>query len=143
MSPPIDVQTSKEPEGDSAHPPLPTRDGSLRYLAVRRRVVDVPNPKGLGLAAVGTGHLRHIQAPADGAQAAQRDAKALVELGVPFELTRKAIDDVERGATDSDWAPVKEAAFAEDRLCSMGTPQRAFKAFARAAAIRRCAAFQH
>ncbi|HWF62146.1 MAG TPA: family 1 encapsulin nanocompartment shell protein, partial [Nitrospira sp.] len=52
-------------------------------------------------------------------QAAQREANALVELRVPFELTRQAIDDVERGATDSDWLPLKDAArkiaFAEDR----------------------------
>ena len=89
-----------------------------RHLAARR-VVDVPSPKGLDLAAVGTGHLRQIQPPGDGIQAAQRDAKAVVELRVPFELTRQAIDDVERGATDSDWSPVKEAArkiaYAEDR----------------------------
>jgi uncharacterized linocin/CFP29 family protein len=86
----------------------------------------VPHPqappggtKGLELSAVGTGHLQQIQAPGDGIQAAQRIAQALVELRVPFDLTRQAIDDVERGATDSDWAPVKEAArkiaFAEDR----------------------------
>jgi uncharacterized linocin/CFP29 family protein len=89
-----------------------------RHLAARR-VVDVPNPKGLELSAVGTGHLHQIQAPGEGIWAAQRDAKAIVELRVPFELTRQAIDDVERGATDSDWSPVKEAArkiaFAEDR----------------------------
>ncbi len=89
-----------------------------RHLAARR-VVDVPAPKGLDLAAVGTGHLRSLQPPAEGIHAAQREAKALVELRVPFELTREAIDDVERGATDSNWAPVKEAArkiaFAEDR----------------------------
>ena len=89
-----------------------------RHLAARR-VVDTPAPKGLELSAVGAGHLRQIQAPGDGVQAAQREAKALVELRVPFELTRQAIDDVERGATDSDWSPVKEAArkiaFAEDR----------------------------
>src|SRR6266446_2130217 len=89
-----------------------------RHLAARR-VVDVPDPKGLELSAVGTGHLHQIQAPGDGIQAAQRDAKAIVELRVPFELTRRALDDVERGATDSDWSPVKEAArkiaFAEDR----------------------------
>ena len=89
-----------------------------RHLAARR-VVDVPEPKGLELSAVGTGHLHQIAAPGDGIQAAQRDAKAIVELRVPFELTRQAIDDVERGATDSDWSPVKEAArniaFAEDR----------------------------
>jgi len=49
---------------------------------------------------------------------------ALVELRVPFELSRQAIDDVERGATDSDWSPVKEAArkiaFAEDRCVFNG-----------------------
>ena len=89
-----------------------------RHLAARR-VVDVEGPKGLELSAVGTGHLHQIQAPGDGIQAAQREVKALVELRVPFELTRQAIDDVERGATDSDWSPLKEAArkiaFAEDR----------------------------
>jgi uncharacterized linocin/CFP29 family protein len=40
-------------------------------------------------------------------------------LRVPLQLSRSAIDDVERGALDSDWSPVKEAmrkiAFAEDR----------------------------
>jgi uncharacterized linocin/CFP29 family protein len=89
-----------------------------RHLAARR-VVDVPDPKGLGLSAVGTGHTRPIQPPAEGIQATQRDTKSLVELRVPFELSRQQIDDVERGATDSDWSPVKEAArkiaFAEDR----------------------------
>jgi uncharacterized linocin/CFP29 family protein len=94
-----------------------------RHLAARR-VVDVPEPKGLELSAVGTGHLHQIQAPDDGIQAAQRDAKAIIELCVPFELTRQAIDDVERGATDSNWWPVKEAArkiaFAEDRAVFNG-----------------------
>jgi uncharacterized linocin/CFP29 family protein len=94
-----------------------------RHLAARR-VVDVQGPKGLELSAVGTGHLLNIQAPGEGIQAAQRDVRALVELRVPFELSRQAIDDVERGATDSDWSPVKEAArkiaFAEDRAVFNG-----------------------
>jgi uncharacterized linocin/CFP29 family protein len=89
-----------------------------RHLAARR-VVDMQGPKGFEVSAVGTGHLNRIEAPGDGLQAAQREAKALVELRVPFELARQAIDDVERGATDSDWSSVKEAArkiaFAEDR----------------------------
>jgi uncharacterized linocin/CFP29 family protein len=72
-----------------------------RYLA-GRRVVDVGGPAGTGLSAVGTGHLRTIAAPADGVLARQREVKALVELRVPFELDRQAIDDVERGANDSD-----------------------------------------
>src|SRR5208282_4294288 len=70
-----------------------------RYLA-GRRVVDLKGPAGTGLSAVGTGHLRTITAPAKGILARQREVKALVELRIPFELDRKAIDDVDRGATD-------------------------------------------
>src|SRR5271167_2071276 len=88
-----------------------------RYLA-GRRVVDVEGPAGAGLSAVGTGHLRPIASSKDGITARQREVKALVELRFPFELERQAIDDVERGADDSDWQPVKDAArqiaFAED-----------------------------
>jgi uncharacterized linocin/CFP29 family protein len=88
-----------------------------RYLA-GRRVVDVHAPEGTALSAVGTGHLRTIAAPKDGIIARQREVKALVELRVPFELNRQMIDDVDRGANDSDWQPVKDAArliaFAED-----------------------------
>src|SRR6202046_3059128 len=88
-----------------------------RYLA-GRRVVDVKGPGGSGLSAVGSGHLRTIAAPAEGIVARQREVKALVELRVPFELDRQTIDDVARGANDSDWQPAKDAArqiaFAED-----------------------------
>jgi uncharacterized linocin/CFP29 family protein len=88
-----------------------------RYLA-GRRVVDVQEPAGTALSAVDTGHLRTIEAPRDGIIARQREVKALVELCVPFELNRQAIDDVDRGANDSDWQPAKDAArqmaFAED-----------------------------
>jgi uncharacterized linocin/CFP29 family protein len=89
-----------------------------RYLAARR-VVDVSGPGGVALSAVGTGHLRNIEAPGRGILARQREVRALVELRVPFELDRQQIDDVERGAGDSDWQPAKDAArelaFAEDR----------------------------
>src|SRR6202008_2245182 len=80
-----------------------------RYLA-GRRVIDVKGPGGTGLSAVGTGHLRMIAAPKDGIVARQREVKALVELRVPFELNRQMIDDVDRGANDSDWQPAKDAA---------------------------------
>jgi uncharacterized linocin/CFP29 family protein len=94
-----------------------------RYLA-GRRVVDVPSAGGIGLPAVGTGHLLSIAPPAADILARQREVKPLVELRVPFELTREAIDDVERGADDSDWQPAKDAAkkiaFAEDRAIFNG-----------------------
>src|SRR6201996_3702381 len=94
-----------------------------RYLAARR-VVDVEGPQGSTLSAVGTGHLRTIDAPGAGILARQRIVKPVVELRVPFELDRQQIDDVERGAEDSDWQPVKDAArqiaFAEDRAIFEG-----------------------
>jgi uncharacterized linocin/CFP29 family protein len=94
-----------------------------RYLA-GRRVVDVHGPGGVGLSAVGTGHLKTIAAPGDGVLARQRDVKALVEFRVPFELDRRQIDDVERGSIDSDWQPAKDAAqkiaYAEDRAIFEG-----------------------
>ena len=94
-----------------------------RYLAARR-IVDVHGPGGVALSAVGTGHLRNIEAPGDSVLARQREVKALVELRAPFDLDRQQIDDVERGATDSDWQPAKDAArriaFAEDRAIFEG-----------------------
>ncbi len=53
-----------------------------RYLA-GRRVVDVREPGGVGLSAIGTGHLRTIAAPADGMLARQREVKTMIELRVP------------------------------------------------------------
>jgi len=89
-----------------------------RHLAARR-IVDVQGPMDVQVSAVGTGHVRQIEGPGEGIQAVQREVKALVELRVPFELARQAIDDVERGAKDSDWSAVKDAArklaFGEDR----------------------------
>jgi len=97
-----------------------------RYLA-GRRVVDVKGPSGSALSAVGTGHLRSIPTAREGVFARQREVKALVELRVPFELSRAAIDDVERGANDSDWQPAKDAArqiaFAEDAAVFEGFPE--------------------
>lgn len=94
-----------------------------RYLG-GRRVVDVQGPGGVALSAVGTGHLLTVAAPGDGILARQREVNALVEFRVPFELDRQQIDDVERGANDSDWQPAKDAArllaFAEDRAIFEG-----------------------
>jgi uncharacterized linocin/CFP29 family protein len=94
-----------------------------RHLA-GRRIVDVQGPAGSELSAVGTGHLRKLDAPGEGISAHQREVNALVELRVPFELDRQMIDDVERGSNDSDWQAAKDAArkiaFAEDRAIFEG-----------------------
>lgn len=91
-----------------------------------RRVVDMHGPGGLALSAAGTGHLRDIDPPAEGVIARARTSQPIIELRVPFTLDRQAVDDVERGAKDPDWQPVKDAArniaFAEDRAVFEGYP---------------------
>jgi uncharacterized linocin/CFP29 family protein len=80
-----------------------------RYLA-GRHLVDVHGPDGLTVSAVGTGHQAGISPPAAGVEARQRQVLPLVELRVPFVLSREQIDDVARGARDSDWQPARSAA---------------------------------
>lgn len=92
---------------------------TFRRHVAGRRVVDAPDPAGPELAAAGTGHLSDLTPPAPGVVARLRESRPIVELRVPFTVTRAAVDDVERGAKDSDWQPVKDAArtlaFVEDR----------------------------
>ncbi|MEU3983257.1 family 1 encapsulin nanocompartment shell protein [Streptomyces sp. NPDC026672] len=97
---------------------------TFRRNVAGRRAVDVSDPDGPALAAVGTGHLTGIAGPAPGVTARLRLARPLVELTVPFTVRRDAVDDVDRGARDSDWQPVKDAArtmaLAEDRAIFHG-----------------------
>jgi len=85
-----------------------------------RRIVDVAEPGEEVLSAVGTGHLSDITSPGEGVFARARVARPVVEFRLPFTLSREAIDDVERGAEDPDWQPVKDAArqiaMVEDRV---------------------------
>lgn len=95
-----------------------------RYLA-GRRVVDAPtSPGGIAMPGVATGHLKPISPPAEGIIANQREVLPLVQLRVPFELSRQTIDDVEPGSNDANWQPAKDAAkklaFAEDRAIFNG-----------------------
>jgi uncharacterized linocin/CFP29 family protein len=96
-----------------------------RYLA-GRRIVDVHGPTGLEVAAVGTGHQAAIDPPGKGVHARQRQVLPLVELRVPFTLSREQVDDVARGAEDSNWQPARDAArqvaFAEDQAIFVGYP---------------------
>ncbi len=93
------------------------------HLAARR-VAEVSGPGDATLAAIGTGHLSDIAAPGPGVLAWSRTAQPVVELRVPFAVSRQSVDDVERGAQDPDWQPVKDAArtmaFAEDRAVFEG-----------------------
>src|SRR5262249_57238888 len=104
---------------------------TLKRFFGGRRVVDMIGPGGIALSAIGTGHLQPIDALEQGVVARQREASPLVELRAPFELDRQMIDDVERGAADSDWQPAKDAArqiaYAEDRAIFEGYPAAGVK----------------
>ncbi len=101
-----------------------------RYLGARR-MVDVQGPKGFDFSAVGTGHAVKSSAFRKGLEVSRRDVKPLIELRVPFQLTRTAIDDVARGANDSDWQPLKDAAktiaAAEDHVVFEGYGEAAIQ----------------
>ncbi|MEV0297189.1 family 1 encapsulin nanocompartment shell protein [Nocardia sp. NPDC050710] len=94
-----------------------------RHIA-GRRVVDLSGPHGTDYSAVGLGRTTAISAPSEGVQARQRVVAPLVELRVPFALSREELDNVERGAKDADLDAVKDAArkmaFAEDRAIFEG-----------------------
>lgn len=90
-----------------------------------RRIVDVPEAKGLEFSALGTGHVDTVDAGIEGVRVLRREALPVFELRVPFTVSRQAIDDVTRGSADSDWQPVKDAAesmaFAEDKAVLLGS----------------------
>lgn len=80
--------------------------------ASARRVVDVPDAVGWELSATGVGHTVHVDDAPAGVDVRQRRVQPAMELKVPFMVNRDAVDDVDRGAQDSDWQPVKDAAAA-------------------------------
>lgn len=98
---------------------------TFRARVAARRVVDMPEPAGAEFSALGTGHVSRIEADTSGVQALQRHVVRVVELRAPFTVKRSDVDDVERGATDPDWQPVKDAAVAlasaEDRTVFYGS----------------------
>lgn len=100
---------------------------TLKRTLAARRLVDFTGPQGWDAAAIGTGRSEPA-APPSGTQvqARKRHVLPMVELRVPFELSRSELDAIDRGARDPDTAPVTEAAraiaIAEDRAIFYGMP---------------------
>jgi uncharacterized linocin/CFP29 family protein len=99
---------------------------TLKEYFAARRLVDVIGPKGYDYPGVGTGHKQPVDTSEQGVHATQRQVSAMVELRVPFELSRSELDDVSRGSNNPDLQPLKDAArkiaFAEDRAVFDGYP---------------------
>src|SRR3984957_574210 len=84
---------------------------TLKTTLAARRLVDFVGPQGWGASAVGLGRSDGLAAPAEGnIRARLRKVLPLVELRVPFEMSRADLDDVERGAKDADTDAVLAAA---------------------------------
>ena len=99
---------------------------TLRALLAARRVVDFKGPLGWGASDVELGRADPIASPdnAKHVQARLRRIQPLVELRIPFEMSRAELDAIDRGARDPDLDPVtaaaREIAIAEDRAIFHG-----------------------
>ena len=97
---------------------------TLRRYMGARRVVDLCGPKGYDQSSVDLGRCAAIESGIDGVATEQRRVLPLVEFKAPFTLSRTEIDNVARGAEDSDWQPLKDAALklatAENRMVFQG-----------------------
>lgn len=76
-----------------------------------RRLVDFAGPHGWQHSATNLGRTTALaSAPGEGALGLQRRVLALVELRVDFRLSRAELRDADRGADDTDYGPLDEAA---------------------------------
>jgi uncharacterized linocin/CFP29 family protein len=94
---------------------------TLKAILAARRVVDFRGPLGWCASDVELGRADPISSPPRGkdVQARLRRIQPLVELRIPFEVTRAELDAIDRGARDPDLdsvtAAAREIAIAEDR----------------------------
>lgn len=91
---------------------------ALKTTLAGRRLVDFQGPLGWHASSVDLGRTRDIDAPGEGASARLRRVQPLVEVRIPFELERKEIEALARGARDPELDGVvtaaRAAALAED-----------------------------
>lgn len=98
---------------------------TLKASLAGRKLVDFVGPLGRCTAAVSTGRAKNVTPPlSEGVGARLRQSQPLVELRVPFELSRTELDAIDHGAKDADLDPVIRAAqriaAAEDRAIFHG-----------------------
>jgi uncharacterized linocin/CFP29 family protein len=97
---------------------------TLQDILAARKLVDFTGPLGWEASALESGRVRRLAEPAAGVEARQRSVQPLVELRVPFELSRDELEAVARGAKDPQLDAVRQAArnaaLAEDRAVFQG-----------------------
>lgn len=92
----------------------------LQRTLAGRKVVDFSGPHGWDTSSVSLGRVDELDSPPeDGAIGRLRRVQPLVEVRVPFEMSRAEVEATLRGAADPELEPVtfaaRKAALAEDR----------------------------
>jgi uncharacterized linocin/CFP29 family protein len=98
---------------------------TLKVLLAARRLVDFNGPLGWKKSSIAIGRTEKLSPPLqEGVSSKLRRVLPLVELRIPFEISRDELDSIGRGARDADLDPVRNAAraaaIAEDRAVFQG-----------------------
>lgn len=116
---------------------------TLKLFLAARKLVDFKGPLGWEKSAIDLGRAEPIASAPEGVQARLLRSQPLVELRVPFELSRDELESISRGAKDANLDPVRDAAraagLAEDHAIFHGYAEAGIQGIAEASAARRCA----
>ncbi len=109
-----------------------------------RKLVDFVGPLGWGASAISLGRSARLKSePQKGVEARLRRALTLMELRIPFDLSRDELEAVGRGADDPELDPVREAAraiaLAEDKAIFHGYRDGGVGGIVEAAGDSKCA----
>jgi uncharacterized linocin/CFP29 family protein len=83
---------------------------TLERMLAARKLVDVSGPHGWAMSAVSSGRVERVKGERQGIEAHLRAVQPLVEARVPFELSRRELESIGRGAKNFDLQPVSAAA---------------------------------
>jgi uncharacterized linocin/CFP29 family protein len=81
----------------------------LTTFLAARRLVDFDGPRGWAHSAYNLGRTESVEAPGSGIETRIRRVQPLVELRVPFKVSRSELADLSRGADDVDLADLDAA----------------------------------
>ena len=113
---------------------------TLKLMLAARKLVDFTGPLGWDASAANRGRSTSIQSADVGVELRLRTVQPLLEVRVPFELSREELEAVGRGAKDPDLDPVREAArkaaIVEDRAVFHGHPQGGIRGITQAATAK-------
>lgn len=114
---------------------------ALKQTLAVRKLVDFNGPLGWDTSSVDTGRSKELEvSPQRGVESRLRCLQPLVEFRRPFDIPRRELEAIDRGATDPDLESVKAAAqdiaMAEDSAILYGFEQGGIQGIYEAAAER-------